>query len=335
MPGSRTRPSAPDPDILREAKRSLYRLSGGSPTGGPAWEIGERIDRKSSSVFPLRLRETGSKVDAYYKEALVKVAETDELSARILNAERAGLARRLEVEERFADSLVGEDITFSRTLAVDPARMISVTKAVPGRPFGRPLFHLVPPGRRRRAHKLIERTGRAARLIESAQGAWVDPDEHLDAARVERRLRVIEPVLDPVLYTRLTDTIEQLYADIKASDEPIALAHGDLSSSNLLVDGGLGLIDFSWIPRIRGYDVANFAFRLEFHDLMPVSLKATFRESLLTGYGDPLLEQSPHWRYLRLASLIKKIHSGGGAKGKKRLLMERAFVEISHLTTPL
>jgi len=333
MSPDKTRPLEPDPDILQEADRSLRRLNGESSTSRRSWEVGHRIDRKSSSLFPLRLRGSGS-VDAYYKQALITSGGTHEISARILEAERTGLGRRQEVEERFAASLVDEGISFSQTLAVDPVRLISVTKAVPGRPFGRPLSHIAPPGRRRRALALIERVGRAARLIESSQGPWEDSDEHLDAARVEYRLRMIEPALDPRMYANLTETLDQLYEEIKVSDVPIALAHGDLSSSNLLVDDGLGLIDFSWIPRVRGYDVANFAFRLEFHDLIPVHMKASLRESLLTGYGDPLLEQSPHWRYLRLAALLKKVHSGGGAKGKKRLLMQRALAEIGHHTTP-
>ena len=333
MSPNKIRPLEPDPDILQEADRSLRRLNGESSTSRRSWEVGHRIDRNGSSLFPLRLQGSGS-VDAYYKQGVITSGGAHELSARILEAERAGLARRREVEERFAPSLVGEGISFSQTLAVDPVRMISVTKAVPGRPFGRPLSHVAPPGRRRRALALIERVGRAARLIESSQGPWTDSDEHLDAARVDYRLRMIEPVLDPRLYTNLTETFHQLYEEIKVSDVPITLAHGDLSSSNLLVDEGVGLIDFSWIPRIRGYDVANFAFRLEFHDVIPMRMKASLRESLLDGYGDPLLEQSPHWRYLRLAALLKKIHSGGGAKGKKRLLMQRALAEIGHLTMP-
>lgn len=327
------RPSQPDPQILQEAERSLRQLIGGS-SRERSWVVGRRLDRRGSSVFPLHLHGSPSKVDAFYKEDLVKTGGTDALRERIVKAERDGLSRRLEVEDSFAKLLDGEDITFSKTLAVDPERMISVTKAVPGRPFGRPLLHIAPRWRRLRAQALIEKAGRAARLVESVQAPWSDEDEYLDVARVEVRLQKIEPVLEPGLFWRLADTFETLYAEVRLSERPTTLAHGDFSSTNLLVEDGLGLIDFSWIPRTRHYDVANFAFRLEFYDLLPARILRQFRRSLLAGYGDPQMDESPHWKYSRLANLMNRIHSGGGAKGRNRLLMERALAEIRDLTTP-
>jgi tRNA A-37 threonylcarbamoyl transferase component Bud32 len=103
--------------------------------------------------------------------------------------------------------------------------------------------------------------------------------------------------------------------------------HGDLSGSNVLIDrGNFGLIDFTWPLRHRGFDLAHFAFRLEYDSAVPAALTSPLVESFLSGYDDSAATEQPGYKFVRISKLLKVIESKGPRlMGRKR----RARAEIT------
>ena len=135
------------------------------------------------------------------------------------------------------------------------------------------------------------------------------------------------------LAQRLSDLLVSLDHTARENPDPYVLVHGDLNGSNILVrPGGIGLIDFAWLPRLRGYDVAHFAFRLEYDRGSPAVFAQDLVDSLLKGYGDPELREGATWRFLRLSKLLRAVERSArsrlGRRSSSRALAEiRAIVD--------
>jgi aminoglycoside phosphotransferase len=100
--------------------------------------------------------------------------------------------------------------------------------------------------------------------------------------------------------------------EMSRSDRAMVYCHGDLSGSNVLVDGRrVGIIDFTWPLRQRGFDLAHFAFRIEYDSPVTASLTSPLRDALLSGYGDPAATEQPGYKFVRLSKLLKVVEETG------------------------
>lgn len=317
------RPTEPDAGILIEAAGALGAV------GVARWEVEDRIERPRSTLFRIRASNTaGPPIEVYYKVSRPPPYEGERLE-RWVGTVRSGLARAKELESRLARLVEGEDITFSRALAVDPDSMTVVTLAVPGEPFGKVWRYLVPGARRATRVESLRLAGRAARLIEECTVEPVDEDPSW-SSMIERRLARVQEVLPPAALQGLEGLMVGLADELQKTPRPMVYCHGDFSSSNVLIDDGrVGLIDFTWPLRQRGFDLAHFVFRLEYDGAVPATLTAPFTEALISGYGDPEVVDEPGYRFVRLSKLLKVIEDrGGGSISKLGGRSKRAYAEL-------
>lgn len=330
-------PLVPDERLLAEAAVKWASLLAEPSYADISWEVGSRMDRARSSVYPLRAiagdREIGS---AFYKVMLPSTKGDSERHQLRVDRARSGLARTMELDERLASTLGGEEITFSRALAVDPETLTTVTVGVQGVPFGGVGRHLGTRTRRRRAIHWMELTGRSARLIEECTIGAVDDREDERSELMDRRLDRVAPWLEPGEGDRLRIQVDDLYGRAMISDHPVAYAHGDFSLTNLLVGDGLGLIDFEWVPRLRVFDLANLVFRLQYETALPTRLVKPLVEAAIRGYGDPDVVTSPAWRFHRISNLLKVVRYGPRPWYQRQAgRTRRAFAELASLAGPL
>lgn len=308
---SQTRPEAPDDRLLAEAAAKWAVLLGEPATTEVGWDVGPRMDRVRSSVFPLRAtagnREFGS---AFYKVMLPSTKGNSERRQLRVDRARTGLMRTMGLDDRLADVLRDEPITFSRALAIDSESLTTVTLGVAGNPFGNVTRHLTTRSRRDQALKWMEITGRAAFLIEQCTIGVVDDREDERSDLMDRRVERVTSWLGPGVGDRLRCEIDDLYEQAMASARPLTYAHGDFSPTNLLVGDGIGLIDFEWIPRLRVFDLANLVFRLEFDTPLPIRVLRPLIGAALRGYGERDVVATPHWRLHRLSNLMKFVAEG-------------------------
>jgi hypothetical protein len=314
------RPAEPDAAILAEAAEAL------GADEGLRWEVEERIERPRSTLFRIHASGPTGPVEAYYKVSRPPPYEGERLE-RWIGTVQSGLARAKELESRLDRLVEGEAITFSRALAVDPASMTVVTLAVPGQPVGRVWRHLIPGPGRPAFREALWLAGRAARLIEEASIEPVALDEATQRAAIERRLRRVEDVLPGPTLRAIESVMGGLTEELSKSPRAMVYCHGDLSGSNVLIDrGNIGLIDFTWPLRHRGFDLAHFAFRLEYDSAVPAALTSPLVESFLSGYDDSAATEQPGYKFVRISKLLKVIESKGPRlMGRKR----RARAEIT------
>lgn len=307
-----TRPVSPDGQLLEEAGKRLSVLIGEALTSSVSWEVDARIDRPRSSVFPMRAKVADDRVlgMAFYKVMLPSTSGGPDRHLIRVDRARTGLARAMALEDRLAATIEGDPIAFSRALAVDPESLTSVTIGVPGEPLGGLIRHLLTPSRARDAAGWMELTGRAARAIESCTLGEVDDREDERSDLIDRRFERLEGFLPTETVDRLRLLVEGLYREALAAEQPLIYAHGDFSPTNLLVDEGIGLIDFEWVPRLRVFDLANLVFRLEYETAMPTRAVRPLVEAALSGYGDSMIVASPQWRFHRISNLLKVVRDG-------------------------
>jgi hypothetical protein len=218
----------------------------------------------------------------------------------------------MELENRLARLVEGEGITFSRALAVDPGSLTVVTLAVPGDPYGKVWRHLIPGARRAAALETLRLVGRAARLIEDCSVDPIPVDQTSQRAAIDRRLQRVREVLSGPTLQGIEALMVDLTEEMSLSDRAMVYCHGDLSGSNVLVDGRrVGIIDFTWPLRQRGFDLAHFAFRIEYDSPVPASLTSPLRDALLSGYGDPAAIEQPGYKFVRLSKLLKVVEETG------------------------
>lgn len=295
------RPAAPDENLLTDAAKSLEEHYGFDTQ---QWEVSDRIDRPSSSLFRLRALSADGAMGAYYKRSVPPPYRAERRQRWIDNI-RSGLERSVELEARLAELVADEGIVFSRTLSVDPIDLAIVTLEVPGQPFGKPWRHILGSDRRGWAAEWLHRVGRAANLIEQCTVGRIEVEESQREAAIDRRIDRVGEVLTPDSAKRLRSRMEELDRLAHRGARATIYAHGDLSPTNILTGDQLGLIDFTWPIKVRGFDIAHLAFRLEYDTIAPPSWTAMLTRSLMEGYGAPDLTEQPGWHLTRLVKLLK------------------------------
>jgi len=324
------RPAAPDPGLLRTAAASLAGSDGSADRDETRWEILRRIERPRSSLFLLRAHGPGGmQADAYYKISHPP-PYASERRERWVATVRSGLARSMELERRLAVLVEGEDIGFARALAVDPDALAVVTLAVTGEAMGKVWRHALTRGARARVAEPLILAGRAARLIEQCTTDPIEPEGPSQSAVIDRRLARVDSILPPSTMQKLERRMVELESEMMNGPMPMVYCHGDFSSSNLLIDGDrIGLIDFTWPLRQRGFDLAHFAFRVEYDTAIPAGLTAPLVDALVEGYGDPKALERPGYRFVRLSKLLKVVEDGGKSWwGSRHGRARRARAEI-------
>ena len=240
--------------------------------GSLTWRVGERMDRKRSTVFRLTLAgESGPIATAYYK-APYFTAERQ--GSRNLDRARTAILSSETMGRLFAEAAAGSGISINETLALDPETLEVVTLGLEGRPFGIPLSHSFIRGRREEALVTCRRVGRAVRLLEGLPAPESGPDAGANMAG-DRAQTGGGQSLAARIGHKDSGTITQRSSSKTATGDPggVTLAHGDLSPDNLIMmKDATGIIDFMWIPQLRGFDLVPFRPSSPLHDAVIRSL---------------------------------------------------------------
>ncbi len=327
------RPTAPDPKLLAEVARAAGGIVGWPSGTEVEWEVGERVDRRRSSLFLIRAVDPpGTPVDAYYKVLHLPIRDPARLH-RWEKEAAEGLSRTRMLDQELARLVAGHPITFSQTLVVEPSSLTHVTLGVEGEAFGKAWRHTVTRARRQRILENLRLIGRAAALIEQCSPEPVEVDDSDVQRSIDKRLTRMRRALAEPTLTALARRMEELDPVTLNKPGGLIYVHGDFSSSNVLIrQGGIGLIDFSWTPELRGYDVARFAFRVEYDTVTSHSWADASVSALLEGYGDPDLRQSPNWLALRVPWLLKIVELGRETRfDRYSVRARRAMKEIESI----
>ncbi len=296
-----TRPNKPSANLLVEAKGELAHMFS-LDAENLRWEVGQKLTRKRSTLFHLTLRsESGVVATAYYKAPYVPEGH----QSRNLERTREALKRSRSLGRRFAKLAQGYDIAINLTLAIDPETLEVVTLGLEGSPMGNPIFFMAPATRRSLALDTCRRVGVAVRLLEQIPPPPPEGQRELLWQGVERKLEAARSLLPSEDLSRLEALLGSLLDANWAQPQPLVVAHGDLSTSNVLImKAKTGLVDFTWIPQVRGFDLARFVHRLRYTTLSHRSWTDALVEATLEGYGDPTAPDQPGWRFTTLQRMI-------------------------------
>ena len=275
------------------------------------WEIEERLDRKRSTLFPLLLLDDLREqvATAYYKKPYFPGARQ---ASRNLPRARAALEQGEVLGTRFADLARDSGIAINETLALNHHTLEVITFGLDGRPMGNPLAHAY--GRRARAAAVLAcaRVGRAIRIIEELPGP---ADTEAEGERIweeaTRKLKPLSKSMNSAELARLRGMLRELFTEGLAEPDAITYAHGDLSTGNvILMDDNTGLIDFMWIPQLKGFDLARFVHRLRYTTVSLRPWTEALVEAVLDGYGDTSAPDLPGWRFTEMQRLMSTARSG-------------------------
>jgi hypothetical protein len=316
-----SRPSSPDPKVLWEALKSVAKISGLSDYRTLEWLVGERIERRSSTLFPLRMATpAGGAMRAFYKISHPRPHRVE--------AVRAGLARTQELSSSLMAPCDGEGIQPAPVLAADPGTLTVVTLALPGRPLGLTPRHVISRNRRQAALGIFRRIGKAIRLIELSGKPAVAMREDEQWGRTPRDLQRVEELFSPREAAALGRRLKELYV-AAAEGEDEVFSHGDMRHTNVLVSGEhIGLVDLQWQVRLRGFDLAYLAVRIEYETVAVRPWTSALVAALVGGYGDPEIRSSPSWRFYRLRRLIRRATHPVRGLAKGRVTVQRARKEL-------
>jgi tRNA A-37 threonylcarbamoyl transferase component Bud32 len=220
---------------------------------------------------------------------------------------RDQLSRSPDLTERLHRRAVPRGIRPARVLAVDPDGLTLITERVPGTALGNSLHQAITPRGRASALSIAERIGRSVRLIESVAGEEEIEEPKLSLPVVEEQIDAARDmnVLSDDESARLMVVMRGLYREARTGDG-VVYTHGDLTRTNVLrTDEGIALIDFSWRPQLRSYDLAKFAVLLESVPFRRPAWTASLIERAVEGYGDSEDSGSPGWRFVRLQQRLR------------------------------
>ena len=163
------------------------------------------------------------------------------------------------------------------------------------------LRYAVTTGQRARVRRVTEGIGRVIRHLESCSGQVASNGYFprmaapllLDKVQAQGHLSNRE-------VASLHDRINAMHEQADLEGEGFVYAHCDLSPQNMILEeGGVGIYDAQFEPRLRGYDIAHLAFRLEYQTVV-TSWSRALIDALLEGYGDSGVTTSTGWRFARL-----------------------------------
>jgi hypothetical protein len=310
-------------DRARDALAERFAID----AGNLEWIVGERSDRKRSTLFPLTSRSPEKVVaTAWYK---VSYFPPHEQGSRHLGRARDALAQSDEMGRRFMEQADGSDLAISETLALDEKNLEVVTLGLEGEPLGNPLRFAFTANGRATALETCAAVGQAVKIVESLPRP--DPDPELDRIwkETERKMESVGPLLPRPDQVSLEKAVGDLFREASAETEAVVLAHGDLSPGNVIVmnGGGTGLIDFGWIPQLRGFDLSRFVHRLRYTTPSFGRWTDSLCDAVLDGYGDLTATDHPGWRFSELQRLLATVQrlerkGEGGRRSAVRALAE-------------
>lgn len=273
------RPDQPDPALLNRAAARVAQLNGMSE---PDWIVSSRLERPRSTIFVLEsTSDRDEPVRAFYKVDLTGGAHfNDRRTLQWRAAKSASLALEERLSDLLADALERIGVRHDRLLATDPDLLAAVRLHVPGTPLGKRLERPFAPA------DLAVRIGRTIRTCEDV-GRSEPTDLTIDDIRsaFDRYVNRVARQKDRAL----VDRIEGKCAELVDQLDPATCTswtHGDMSSTNLLVDGShLGVIDFSWQPKLVGNDLHHLLTRTSISGLLGPVSAGSVEAALISGYG--------------------------------------------------
>jgi Phosphotransferase enzyme family len=319
------RPDAPSPTLLDQARASLAsRLL--LNAGSLRWRPGRRVDRKRSTLFPLTLVSGSSPVaTAWYKKVYFPGEKQSSKNlprarAAILSSEAMGAA----FQERAEPSAIHTNIT----LSLEPETLEVITLGLEGPPLGNPIRHYVTRPRRETALRTCADVGRAVAILEKMGDG--DPKPGLERVwhETERKLVSVSPMITDKEFKALEASLSSLFEEAISEPAGITLAHGDLGPGNVIVmSSGTGIIDFMWVPQLRGFDLSRFVHRLRYTTPSYQPWITALTEATVEGYGDPHAASRPGWRFSELQRLLATVQlldkkGEGGRRAVGRALDE-------------
>jgi hypothetical protein len=240
------------------------------------------------------------------------------------------------MERLQVSALPEHQVALPTILAVDPDTLTSVVLAIPGTPLTRAM--LVP--RWPAVVRLMSQfamVGRCARLTEGC----TRPGEALTSESGEAVEKAVNAGLD-ALVSHLPERrirairahADRLMRDADAADDPV-YAHCDLNFSNVFVHrDGVGIIDFGWEPRPRGWDVGMFIASLRTASVRLGWGRGRLEAAALRGYGvvDAAALPGFHLGYLEQL-VLRAIRPGSNRAGTSvARALERLNREYSEST---
>ena len=142
-------------------------------------------------------------------------------------------------------------------------------------------------------------------------------------------LDILAALLPAAERRSLEATVGELFRAATEKPGSVVVAHGDLSPGNVIVmeHGMTGLIDFGWIPQLRGFDLSRFVHRLRYTTPSFRRWTDSLTEAVLEGYGDPGATERPGWRFSEMQRLLATIQrlerkGEGGRRSAGRALDE-------------
>lgn len=300
-----SRPQVPDAGVVADATRRLSEVR--QAEVDPEWRVVLREVRHRSTVFKLRTSCDGGPVVAYYKQ-LHRGLDHEQEGHGLVRARDAMLVED-ELSERLFQAMAAIDVEVDRPLVLVPERLIGVRLAVAGVPLGKAIASAVP-GRRTVGRLRSRRLGASMRVVEEVGATLSVPaDTPTVADRLRHELRRSVAAVSPHELRRLESLIASWTAD-PVADRQLTWTHGDLSPTNVLVDGSkVGLIDFSWAPHLPGRDIAQFVSRIATERPRLNRWMLEVVEWILDGYALGYTGTRRSWQLARLERAIKAMRS--------------------------
>lgn len=324
------RPNTPERQVVEEASCAAFAPLGPS-AGTVSWKVNDRIIRPFSTIFVIDFISGREQSRAFYKNFHCP-RENGKNSWKLELG--AGLTRSVALTRTFNELSKAEGTMIAPVLSVEPSMVVSVTRAMPGRAVGQFRWPGLTRGRREGVLEIHRRIGQAIHLLERSSDIWggipnretkelrrwVQPDSILTQAESVQGFTKRDLM-------RLRRNVEKLYAETLSAEDAFVYAHNDLSDGNILLDNQrLGLIDATFLPRYRGYDLAKYAFRLDYQNYSFNAWSDTLIDALLEGYGDANANEQAPWKIIRLLCLIQLLNRSSASKHKR--LLRKAFKEI-------
>lgn len=320
------RPEIPSPDLLEKARLDLANRLGLDP-GLLHWKVGQRLDRKRSTLFQLALAlPSGPVATAWYKTPYFPANDQD---SRHLDRMRDALIRSDEMGRQFMKRVGSLPVSVNVTLAFDDDSLEVMTLGLDGEPMGNPLRLYVTSRGRERALAACAAVGGAIRIVETLPHEGLTSELGRIWQDTERKLESVGPLLADADRRSLERAIGELFESASREPNGVTLAHGDLSPGNVILmkDGITGLIDFMWIPQFRGFDLSRFIHRLRYTTASYRPWTSALSDAVLEGYGDRDAAAKPGWRFSEIQRLLATIQrlerkGEGGRRSAGRALAE-------------
>ena len=291
-----------------------------------SWAVGDRTDRKRSTLFHMILQSpSGPVAAAWYKTPFFPPAEQD---SRHLGRTREALSRGDEMARRFMELAAESPLAINETLAFDEDTLEVVTLGLEGEPMGNPLRFALGSKGRERALAACSAVGQAIQIVERLPHDDLSTELDRIWQDTERKMESVGPLLPEADQKRLALSLEEMFQAASAEPDGVVLAHGDLSPGNvIMMKEGTGLIDFGWIPQLRGFDLSRFVHRLRYTTTSYRPWTSALTNAVLEGYGDPEAATKPGWRFSEMQRLLATIQrlerkGEGGRRSAGRALAE-------------